>query len=244
MDKDEQIQELTERVAQLEEENHQLQSMLQKVINKYQKLTKKVQSDPILPKEPPPPKQKKRSSHKKEERPSIETASTSKAGDIEYSLKQNIEFDNLSFVKSVLSSISINYYFDSLGTFLIHEAVKAGAIKILNFICAQGADLNAKTSQGDSALILGAEDNKHDSMCIILQHGRDKVDLDYRNAAGMTALQIAVKNGNKEIVGLLAAHGANVNIANLLGDSLIKIAQRGGNQEIVMLLINAGASLR
>lgn len=244
MDKDEQIQELTERVAQLEEENHQLQLMLQKVIKKYQKLTKKVQSDPNVPKETPVPKQKKRNSHKKEERPSIETAPTSKAGDIEYSLKQNIEFDNLSFVKSVLSSISVNYYFESLGTFLIHEAVKAGAIKILNFICAQGADLNAKTSSKDSALILGAEENKHDSMCIILQHGRDKVDLEYRSASGMTALQIAVKNGNKEIVGLLAAHGANVNITNFLGDSLIKIAQRGGNQEIVMLLINAGASLR
>lgn len=244
MDKDEQIQELTERVAQLEEENHQLQSMLQKVINKYQKLSKKSQPDHQIPDEPTEAAPKKRKSHKRPEKPSLETTATSETTDIEYSLKQNIEFDNLSFVKSVLSSIGVNYFFESIGTFLIHEAVKAGAIKILNFICAQGANLNAKTNAGDSALILGAEENKHDAMCIILQYGRDKVDLEHRNSAGMTALQIAVKHGNKEIVGLLAAHGANVNITNFLGDSLIKIAQRGGNQEIVMLLINAGASLR
>ena len=81
-------------------------------------------------------------------------------------------------------------------------------------------------------------------MCIILQHGREKLDLEYQNPAGMTALQIAVKNGNKEIVSLLLIHGANVRATNFLGDSLIKMAQRCGHQEIVQLLVNSGASLR
>jgi uncharacterized coiled-coil protein SlyX len=239
MDKDQQIKELSERVAQLEEENHQLQSMLQKVIKKYQRLSEQ------QPKNKEPEKSKK--SKKQPKQPSESSPlnpSSEPSSDLEYSLKQNIEFDNLSFVKSVLPSINVNYNFQSSGTHLVHEAVKSGAIKVLNFLCAQGADLNLTTTTGESPLTLGAEENKHDAMCIILQHGREKVDLEYHNASGMNALQIAVKNGNKEIVGLLAAHGANVNVTNFLGDSLIKIAQRSGHQEIVMLLINAGASLR
>ena len=243
MDKDQQIQELSERVAHLEEENHQLQSMLQKVIKKYQRLTDQVAKDKNPESSSKKPKKKPSQSESSPLSTSTQETSVS-SPDIEYSLKQNIEFDNLSFVKSVLPSITVNYFFQSCGNYLVHEAVKSGAIKVLNYLCAQGADLNGKNAAGESPLTLGAEENKHDAMCIILQHGREKVDLEYHNSAGMTALQIAVKNGNKEIVGLLAAHGANVNVTNFLGDSLIKMAQRSGNQEIVILLINAGASLR
>lgn len=60
----------------------------------------------------------------------------------------------------------------------------------------------------------------------------------------MSALQIAVKQGNKEIVSLLIEHGADINETNVLGDNLLKMAQRAGQQEIVLLLVSAGASLR
>lgn len=253
-EKDQLIEELTARVAQLEDENHQLQLMLQKVIKKYKKLKdKKTETHQVS--EPQPPDAKK---HTKSNQPvpllkkspdasPLETSASSISippGDITGALLQNIEYDSLSFVQSVLPSITVNYYFETNGNYLIHEAVKAGAIKILHFICAKGADMNSKSRAGESPLTLGAEENKHDAMCIILQHGREKIDLDYHNNAGMTALQIAVKNGNKEIVSLLIAHGANVNSTNVLGDSLIKMAQRSGHQEIVLLLVNSGASLR
>jgi ankyrin repeat protein len=166
------------------------------------------------------------------------------AAELPEALLKNIEFDNLSFITAVLPQITANYCFASTGNYLIHEAVKAGAIKVLHFICTKGADMNVKSRAGESALTLGAEENKHDAMCIILQHGRERMDLEFENMSGMTALQIAVRNGNKEIVGLLVAHGANVNATNVLGDSLIKMAQRAGHQEIVLLLVNSGASLR
>ena len=74
--------------------------------------------------------------------------------------------------------------------------------------------------------------------------GRDRVNLEHMNKQGLTALQISVKNGNKEIVSLLIEHGADINITTVLGDSLLKMAQRAGHQDIVLLLVNAGASLR
>lgn len=55
------------------------------------------------------------------------------------------------------------------------------------------------------------------------------MDLEHSNNNGMTAIQIAVKNGHKEIVSLLVEHGADVNITTKLGDSLLKMAQKAGH---------------
>ena len=229
MDKDRKIEELTKEVTQLQDENRQLQAMLQKVIKKYKKLKEKSTK---LSNHEPGPKVTQKSENKTElppqpKQPELPPPSTLPQLDPNMSgnILQSLEMDNLSFIQSAISIITLNYYFEDLGTCLIHEAVKAGSIKILHFICAKGADMNAKSKAGESALTIGAEENKHDAMCIILQQGREKLDLEYANSAGMTALQIAVKNGNKDIVSLLIAHGANVLATNFLGDSLIKMAQ-------------------
>ena len=79
---------------------------------------------------------------------------------------------------------------------------------------------------------------------MLLQHAKDKVNMEHLNKQGLTGIQIAVKNGEKEIVGLLSEHGANVHVVNGLGDTLIQMAQRAGHQEVVMLLVNVGAPLR
>lgn len=68
--------------------------------------------------------------------------------------------------------------------------------------------------------------------------------MEHVNKLGLTGIQVAVKNGLKEIVGLLSEHGANVQVVNGLGDTLIQMAQRAGHQEVVMLLVNVGAPLR
>ena len=58
------------------------------------------------------------------------------------------------------------------------------------------------------------------------------------DTSGMTALQIAVKNCNKEIVSLLIKHRANVLATNSLGTHA-QTGKRAGRQEILMLLLNA-----
>jgi len=151
--------------------------------------------------------------------------------------------DNLSALQS-LQNVGIDYYFSGTGNYLIHEAVKAGAIKILNYLASKGADLNAVSKDEETALTLGAELGRHDALCIILQQGRGKVDINYPNRLGFTALQIAVKKGHKDLVSLLVEQGADIEVTTALGDSLLRMAQRAGHQEIVMLLVNAGASLR
>lgn len=122
--------------------------------------------------------------------------------------------------------------------------MRAGAIKVLNFLCTKGVNLNVVSQDGNTPLTLGAELGKHDAMCILLQLAKGRANLDYANKSGLTALQIAVKQRNKGIVSLLIEHGADINTTTVLGDSILKVAQRAGHQDIVLLLVNAGASLR
>lgn len=164
---------------------------------------------------------------------------------LEESAVDYIEMDNLAFLQGLFKQgLDLNAQIPSRGTLLIHEAVKAGSIKVLNFLIIKGANLNSTASDGNSPLTLAAELAKHDAMCILLQMSRGRVNLDFANQSGMTALQIAVKQGNKEIVSLLIEHGADINVTTVVGDNLLKMAQRAGHQEIVMLLVSAGASLR
>ena len=61
--------------------------------------------------------------------------------------------------------------------------------------------------------------------------------------AGMTPLHWSVNRGHKEIVGLLIAEGANVNMKNNFGSTPLHHAASKGYKEIVELLIMAGADV-
>ncbi|CAG9330216.1 unnamed protein product [Blepharisma stoltei] len=223
--KDRIIKELQRHIHELSEENKLLKQTVQHLQCQIKELESKVLSE----------SPKINSSNQSENPPTAEH---------NQEVLQHIEMDNLSFFQSLISSgLSVDHYFNELGTFLIHEAVKSGAIKIIHYLASR-CNLNNITADGETPLTLGAELDKHDSICMLLQTGRDKVDLEHKNKQGLTALQIAVKKGNKEIVGLLLEHGADITVTTVLGDSLLRLAQHAGHQELVLLLANSGASLR
>ena len=215
---EEQVQALLARIQELEAENRSLKATQKEL----QRRIGEIEGTPEEPAEPAP-----------------------RDDSLEAAAVQLIEIDSLSQLQDLFKrGLEINATLPSRGTCLIHEAMRAGGIKVLNFLCTKGANLNAVAEDGNSPLTLGAELSKHDAMCILLQQSRGRVQLDFQNRSGMSALQIAVKNGNKEIVSLLIEHGADINVTTVLGDNILKMAQRAGHQEIVLLLVSAGASLR
>lgn len=64
--------------------------------------------------------------------------------------------------------------------------------------------------------------------------------VDKQNHTGCTALHIAARKGNKEILGLLLQNGATLNIADVFSMTALHGAAIGNHPEIVTILLEAG----
>ena len=118
-----------------------------------------------------------------------------------------------------------------------------GHIEILTLTLANGADLRSVNRFGGTALIPAAHYGHVRAVDILLRAG---VAPDHVNRLGWTALLEAIILGDggerhREIVGLLIAAGANVNIADGKGVSPLAHARARGQGEIARMLERAGA---
>lgn len=64
--------------------------------------------------------------------------------------------------------------------------------------------------------------------------------VDRLNHTGCTALHIAARKGNKEIVGLLLQSGATLNLADMCSMTALHSAAIGNHPEIITILLEAG----
>jgi len=91
-----------------------------------------------------------------------------------------------------------------------------------------------------SAPLFEAADNGHaDAVRLLLDRGAKPDNL---NSFGLTALQLAVGGGHKEVVKLLIECGANINILyDDTEDTLLHDAAMMGYQDIIQILLDSGA---
>jgi len=68
-----------------------------------------------------------------------------------------------------------------------------------------------------------------------------KIDLNWPNKFGTTALHISSKNGNEVICKSLMQAKAYIDCIDSVGDNPWKLAHRSGSQPIIELLTAAGA---
>ena len=118
-----------------------------------------------------------------------------------------------------------------------------GRTEILKLTLAAGADLRSTNRYGGTALIPAAHHGHPEAVKILLATAIDK---DHVNKLGWTALLEAVILGDggpthTEIVRLLVAAGANVNLADRDGATPLAHARRRGFREMVRILEGRGA---
>lgn len=118
-----------------------------------------------------------------------------------------------------------------------------GRTEILKLLLANGADLSDTNRYGGTALIPAAEKGHPDNVRLLLEAG---VDPDHVNNLGWTALleAIVLSNGgpvHQEIVALLIAGGADVNLADGNGARPLALARQRGFTQMVAMLEAAGA---
>ncbi len=160
---------------------------------------------------------------------------------------------------------------DRFGCTPLHWAVRAGTSDVADFLVARGADVNARDDHGLSPLLAasrldlikvlvskGADVNAKDDTfgytklngaCLF---GNDMdlaaflvsqgADVNTKNNWGITPLLGASMKGNRELVELLIAHGADVNMGYWNGTPLLAAAA-AGHTDVVTVLIAKGADI-
>ncbi len=111
----------------------------------------------------------------------------------------------------------------------------AGHLKTAEYLLNNGADINAKTNDGNTALILAAELNKKNLIDLLLDRG---ADVNATNLQGYSALLVASSKGYRDLICPLIRKGANKKLEDNEGKTALQYAQQNDRQEVIQLLNN------
>jgi len=122
--------------------------------------------------------------------------------------------------------------------FLGMAAEKGDTEAILVFL-GKGADVNAVSAQGKTALLFAALNDRIEAMEVLLANGADANASDIH---GYTALIFSAGEGRTKLVKLLLDNGADMTLRNDMGLTALGSAKLFGHFEIIRLLREAGAT--
>lgn len=142
---------------------------------------------------------------------------------------------------NVLSAYAVTqgrnvYEYDGHGLNAMQMAVIGNVVNTFDFLLNQKVyDPNHICADGNTILAHVVHYNRTDMLSRLV---RDGVDLDFQNGNGTTALMLAVKNGNEEMVKLLLDAGADPGINLPNGDNAFDIAAVLGLGDIADVIAN------
>jgi uncharacterized protein len=117
---------------------------------------------------------------------------------------------------------------------LMNAASQGGAVTAK--LIEKGANVNARTKAGSTALMIAAEQNERNAVDVLLSHG---ADVHAANDRGNTVLMAAAYGGNPDIVRLLLAKGANARAANIDGETALDVARKEKSDKVIAALTAA-----
>ena len=153
------------------------------------------------------------------------------------------------------------------GRTALHYAAVYGYREVAEFLIAKGADVNAKTNGGQTPLDVALLQNRAAMVEMLTAKGAEVstlaiaarmgdlarvktllekgADINAQDNSGRTALHYAAERGFKEIVEVLLAKGANVNVGAFGSENktAADFAMHSNHSEIVELLFSKGADI-
>jgi ankyrin repeat protein len=120
------------------------------------------------------------------------------------------------------------------------DAARTQDAKTVRALLSQKADVNARSSDGSTALLWLAHWNDVETADLLLRAGADANAV---NDFHMTPLSQACTNGSAEFVRLLLKSGANPNTPIATGETPLLTCAKTGNADAVRLLVESGAAV-
>ncbi len=112
--------------------------------------------------------------------------------------------------------------------------------KALKILIDAGADLDLKTKDGKTALMIAARRGKIDALKMLIAA---KAGLNHQDNDGRTAIMNALIHAHSEAFKLLIEAGADLNLQELKGNTALVIATDYGDEEALKMLIDASADV-
>jgi ankyrin repeat protein len=116
----------------------------------------------------------------------------------------------------------------------LYSATHQGRLNLVKYLLDNGADIDGKDSQGDTALHIASKDGNLDMVKLLCSY---EADSDARNPVWETPICYAARNGHKEILKLLLDYGSDPN------EPIIHIVTQNGDNDCLKLLIEHGARI-
>ena len=127
------------------------------------------------------------------------------------------------------------------------HAAAQGAVDVVKALVLAGADVNAVSSTGVTALMLAVIYENADTPDTVNALVEAGADINAADENGVTALMHAANSralaAGRADVRALAAAGADVNAANCDGETALMFASESGNADAVNALVAAGADV-
>ncbi len=121
---------------------------------------------------------------------------------------------------------------------MLRAAAEGNMFKVDELLSA-GADVNARTSDGATALMVAVYYGYPQTSRLLMERG---ADVNAKTDRGATALHYAAQRGNAVIVRDLLAKGADPDPVSGAGNTPVELARAAGHQDVVEVLQQAGAS--
>jgi ankyrin repeat protein len=127
------------------------------------------------------------------------------------------------------------------GDTLLHVALHAQSLRVIELLLARGADAAAADKRGRSVIGLSIARKTPELLQLLLKSG---VSADAHAAGEVAPLLLSAAAGNVAAAQTLLASRARVNVADATGQTPLLLAAASGNSAMVELLLSGGADVR
>jgi len=144
---------------------------------------------------------------------------------------------NVGRLTELADKVNIDARLSEDGETALHRAASRGHLKAVALLLDRGATVDAVDGEGVTPLILASYRGKTEVAKLLLERGAGVNAQEKRN--GLSSLSHAVGRGDKDLVSVLLAHGADPLLKSDDGRTPLERAEANGASEIVALLKQA-----